>query len=115
MPFDNPPQPRQEIILLRDARERITGPTRWAKGCWVQPPTGVCAIEAVKIVCHGRGRMIGKLSRALARELPKQYRWLCFLPALSRVVFYNDRKHTTHQMVIELFDAAIARMELESV
>jgi hypothetical protein len=115
MPFDNPPQPRQEITLLRAARDRITGPTRWAKRCYVQPPTGVCAIQAVKIVCNGRGRMMGKLSRALARELPKNYRWLFFLPPLSKVILYNDRGSTTHQMVIELFDAAIMRLELESV
>lgn len=114
MPFDNPPQPRQEIILLRAARERINNPLRWAQGCWIKPPVGACAIQALRTVCT-KNTMVRTLARVLARELPRRYRVLFFLPARTRVILYNDRKHTTHQMVMELFDAAIMRLELESV
>lgn len=113
MPFDNPPQPRREIILLRAAKERISYPERWAKNCWIDSAR-VCAMQAVKIVSVRRS-MRRHLSRILARELPTRYRVWFFVPAQTKLVFFNDRKSTSHQMVMELFDSAITRLELEPI
>ena len=119
MPFDNPPQPRREIILLRAAKDRINDPDRWSKGCWVNSES-ICAMQAVRNACKGhsnakRSFMATKLARLLAHELPTRYRVCFFLSATSRVAIYNDRKSTSHQMMMELFDSAITRLEFESV
>ena len=113
MPFDNPPQPRREIILLRAAKHRINHPDKWTKNCW-QTHDRVCAMQAVRNICGNR-RMARRLARLLARELPRRYRVFFFLPATSKVTIYNDRKSTTHEMMMELFNATIARLEFESV
>jgi hypothetical protein len=124
MPFDNPPQPRREIVLLRAAKDQIRDPGRWMRNGWGDK-TGLCAIQAVRNVCatrtsarrlHARrSAEATRLARLLAQGLPARYRRCFFLTATTRVILYNDRKSTSHAMMMELFDAAIARLEFESV
>ena len=117
MPFDNPPEQHLpiELILLRLARSSIDQPNKWAKRCFFDGRGGnrYCAFEAIRIACDGLGISLQKrLVRALAREIPLGFHaTICFLPAKAKVIIYNDSKQTTHEMVMRMYDRAIARLE----
>ena len=119
MPFDNPPQPREDVRLLRLAKRQIDSEWRWTKGRY-RHHNRVCTVEAIRVACGNRQRHLSPMSRhllrVLANELPRGPRWVArVLGARSAMIMFNDSKGTTHQMVMEVFDSAITRLELEAV
>jgi len=110
MPFDgtSPDKTHRDIERLLAARAQVAWYGGWTQRAYT---TGyaVCAWQAISL-CSGGDT--AHLARLVARELPWLYRLLVF-SSRAQIILFNDRSSTTKQMVVNLFDRAIARRKAE--
>ena len=100
------------VTILRRARILITDPKRWIKGAFTRKRKGLqcyCGLGALAIAA---GRKIQN-SNTLADDSTPEYTEAHRLLALSAdsnewYPSFNDAKSTTHEMVLDAFDRAIA-------
>lgn len=103
MPFDAlPVRPDRVLTMLTDARVLINDPAHWCKGAFYNRHR-YCAIGALREVSLDYDAQ-RDARRQLAAALPDNRR---------TVVEFNDSPHTTHGMILRLFDRAIeARVKM---
>jgi hypothetical protein len=115
MPFDNPHQaPINDLEILIDARERISGENSWLKRCFTNEKRH-CLVAALSLACGSRSFYApSKTERRLARLLAKQLSPATplrmrtrLMPARSRLMLFNDHRRTRQEDVVALFDRTI--------
>jgi len=126
MPFDNLPSEPPEVILLRRAQRILRNPYRWWKSGWHDNgavPSSFCLLSALGLASDAPGWLIQhrkmlpvekQAARLLVRQLPK-HGLRRFQTVRGRLIAFNDNSATTHAMVMELFDRAIASASVKEL
>jgi len=126
MPFDNLPSEPPEVILLRRAQRILRNPCRWWKGGWLGAgavPSSFCLLSAIGLASDAPGWLIQhrkmlpvekQAARLLVKQLPKQG-LRRFQTIRGRLIAFNDNSATTHPMVMDLFDRAIASVSAKEL
>lgn len=124
----------QETVyeILVSARGRIADPEHWLKGCeatdaqgscipaWHPAACNFCSLGAIQAVYYGGDYdrrevqfavdLYSKLFEPLVCNIPEDLR-LEVTPK-NQVVAFNDKPAVTHEMVLKMFDDAIALLSL---
>ena len=101
------------LEILKKARAKIRSPKRWVQGTIAETAkkrgTNAKSPRAVRWCAFGALCVSTPRHHVFDRE--GAYQVLCMMAPGRSIIEFNDRKTTTHEKILAVFDKAIARLE----